>query len=195
MGIALWVVLAGVVWRSDVQGSFPRGDTAVEQSEQTRAGAPLWLTIDAIGVDAPIVPVGLTPSGAMDVPYYADDVGWYSLGVTPGQPGSAVLAGHYDTVLRTPGVFWNLKDLAPGDLVRIDDAHGETRVFRVESSSVIDPSEAQIEELFGSGTEPLLRLITCDGPLTEEDGYAQRFIVTARFVEEPVTPENESERY
>ncbi|WP_351229509.1 hypothetical protein [Streptomyces sp. NPDC002133] len=48
--------------------------------------------------------------GSAEVPSVADAdrIGWYNLGVTPGETGPAVLIGHFDTV-KGPAV---LKDVA-----------------------------------------------------------------------------------
>src|SRR2546422_1825618 len=45
---------------------------------------PARLVVPSIGVDAPIVEVGLKPDGAMDSPHGPDPVGWYSFSPTPG---------------------------------------------------------------------------------------------------------------
>src|SRR5438132_2012545 len=55
---------------------------------------PVRVRIGAIGVVAPIVPVGADPvTGIVRVPDSVHRVGWYRFGPTPGEPGSAVLVG------------------------------------------------------------------------------------------------------
>src|SRR5262249_35811922 len=56
------------------------------------------LLIPAIGVDAPIEPVGVLPGGALSVPEKNrwTGVGWYKDGPVPGLPGSAIIDGHLD---------------------------------------------------------------------------------------------------
>src|SRR4051812_9773607 len=84
---------------------------------------PVRLTIDKIGVDASVVPVGVKPdTNVVQVPGIAD-AGWYRYGPTPGQAGSAVLVGHVDG-RGSPGVFWRLRDLVPGDEITVRSADG-----------------------------------------------------------------------
>ncbi len=87
---------------------------------------PARLQIPAIHVDAPIIFVGKTASGAMNAPVshainspYWSSVFWYDLGAAPGQAGNAVIAGHVDRVGGDPAIFWFLKDLVAGDTLSI----------------------------------------------------------------------------
>ena len=63
-----------------------------------RPTVPVSISVPAAGVVAPILPVGLKPSGEMEVPADVSTVGWYDpiegAGVIPGEAGTAVLAGH-----------------------------------------------------------------------------------------------------
>ena len=62
--------------------------------------------------------VGLTPDRQMELPPAAD-VGWYRLGPTPGQGGSAVLAAHIDLAGRE-GAFSDLASVPVGAEVIVD---------------------------------------------------------------------------
>ena len=76
--------------------------------------APTALQIEAIGVTAPVIPLGVVAdTGQMEVPDNVDEVGWYRFGPSPGQPGSSVLAAHVDLYREGPGVFYNLDRLMP----------------------------------------------------------------------------------
>src|SRR5689334_1847934 len=48
---------------------------------------PIAVRIGGIGVDAPVVPVGLEPNGEMEIPDSVAQVGWYRLGAVPGRAG------------------------------------------------------------------------------------------------------------
>ena len=79
---------------------------------RARARGPLGrLWIPAIGVNAGIIPVGVTRSGQLAVGRSVRDVYRWRDGVLPGQSGSAVLAGH--TWSKGPGVFDRLGSLSP----------------------------------------------------------------------------------
>ena len=73
------------------------------------------LSIPAIGVNAGIIPVGVTRNGHLAIGRSVRDVYRWKHGVLPGQQGSAVLAGH--TWSKGPGVFDKLGRLRPGNVV------------------------------------------------------------------------------
>ncbi|MCZ9344216.1 class F sortase, partial [Streptomyces sp. TRM76130] len=70
---------------------------------------PDRVRIPAIGVSAPLTGLGLTAGGSLDVPPAEEDnlAGWYEAGTTPGETGTAVVAGHVDSA-RGPAVFYRL---------------------------------------------------------------------------------------
>lgn len=136
--------------------------TTLPSTTTTAPMAPGRLRIPAIGVDAPIVPVGLNPDGSMEVPP-ATEVGWYEYGVRPGNPvGSAVLAAHVDYAGQR-GAFFDLRSLPEGAEVLVSDEAGAVRRFVVSSRLQVDKDELPIEELFRPTGEPTLTLITCGG--------------------------------
>src|ERR1700722_5858119 len=84
---------------------------------------PVSLVIPSIGVTTALVQLGLTSSGALQVPPTAAVAGWYTGGPRPGSIGSAVIAGHIDSTAG-PGVFFRLSQLRPGDRVYVKRADG-----------------------------------------------------------------------
>src|SRR5437016_1928930 len=60
-------------------------------------GAPVHVDIPAIGVSAAVEPLGLFPSGHVEVPTSYERVGWYEGSHVPGAPGPSVLLGHIDS--------------------------------------------------------------------------------------------------
>jgi Sortase domain len=79
--------------------------------------APIEITIDAIGVVAPIVAVALQPDGQLEIPDERD-VGWYELGASPGEPGASVSAAHVNWH-HVDGPFVDLRRLEPGSDVTL----------------------------------------------------------------------------
>lgn len=151
------------------------------------AGNPQRLEIPAIQVDASIEQVGLTSQGAMDVPKGWMNAAWYQLGVRPGEPGNAVIAGHLDSSTGGPAVFWDLNLLQPGDLVHVTYENGERLTFAVETSQIYqhDADTQVIESIFGPGQTADLNLITCMGPWDYGSAtYAERLVVFSRLVED-----------
>jgi hypothetical protein len=62
------------------------------------------ISIPAIGVNAPIVRLGLNPDQTIQVPTNFAGAGWFRPGPEPGEVGAAVVVGQLAS-LRGPGVF------------------------------------------------------------------------------------------
>ena len=144
-------------------------------SEEKRT--PVRLKIPSIQVDLIVENVGLTSGGAMGVPKDPQNVGWFSLGVSPGNKGSAVIGGHsgYKTGVVA---FDDLEKLQIGDMVYVEDNTGESVAFTVRKSRVYD-AEANAPEVFESYDGGIyLNLITCVGIWEEtKKSYTKRLVV------------------
>ncbi len=140
---------------------------------------PVTLGIPALGVDATVVPVGLEPSGEMEVPP-ATEAGWYLYGPRPGAPmGTAVIAAHVDYGGRR-GVFFDLRSLQVGAEVTVGDAAGVQHRFVVTERFQVDKDELPIEQIFVAEGEPGLTLITCGGVFDRGvRSYADNIVVRA----------------
>lgn len=155
-------------------------ETVDEQAE--KAPAPAFLLIPSISVSAIIEQAGLTPEGQMEDPTTWDNVAWYRYGPSPGEEGSAVLAGHLDSE-TSEAVFWDLHKLVPGDSVEIIDTHGNVHIFTVTGGEAYGATDVPMEELFAQTGKPRIALITCDGTWSAAGGYSERFIVYAELAE------------
>src|SRR6266567_6352561 len=135
---------------------------AQKLAAQSASLQPQQLRIPALSMNASIIGVGATSSGQMDTPTsaavnspYWTSVFWYKPGVTPGQEGNAVIAGHVDRVGGGPAVFWSLKSLKVGDLVFVQTAGQTTLKFavdRVVSYPADTSSQDAINGVFGPST-------------------------------------------
>ncbi len=145
--------------------------------------APTALQIEAIGVTAPVIPLGVVAdTGQMEVPDNVDEVGWYRFGPSPGQPGSSVLAAHVDLYGEGPGVFYNLDRLLPGDSINVLFEGGETTTFVVTSSERVPKGGLAVESIFAQDGEPVLTLITCGGAFNYSSRtYDDNVVVTAQL--------------
>lgn len=139
---------------------------------------PGWrLVIPRIGIDAQIQPVGIDRTGAMASPASLDAVGWFNRGPAPGDPGDAVIDGHYG--VSSPAVFRKLGLLRPGDEIRVFWPDGHTTNFRVASTQSV-PADSHPPDLFVRSGPARLSLITCSGAWIESKAtYSDRLIVTA----------------
>ena len=166
---------------ADVMGAAPAASTA-DVSERASDGGdavahhsarlddlepidkprPTRLRIDAIGVDAPVVALGVAGNGEMDVPTDAGTVAWYEHGPSPGQEGSAVLAAHVDYNGRR-GVFFDLSDLRKGATLAVMFDGAPSRTFTVVEGGSIAKEALPVDQLFRRDGRPGLTLITCGG--------------------------------
>lgn len=122
---------------------------------------PERLEIPAIDVSAEIVPVGLRRNGEMSIPR-GGRVGWYELGPAPGNQGPVVMVGHYDSA-RDPAVFYGIKDLRPGDEIRVYGDDGDMAVYEVDRIERWLKAYLPTERIWDYTPEAVIRLITCGG--------------------------------
>ncbi|MDO8495583.1 MAG: class F sortase [bacterium] len=141
-------------------------------------GRPVRLKIPKIGVDSVVEYVGLTSNGAMDVPKSRDNVAWFEIGQSPGENGSAVIAGHYGLENRKTSAFDNLHKLRQGDRLYIEDDKGVVISFVVRESRRYDP-KADASAVFGSSDgKSHLNLVTCEGDWNDvSESYTKRLVV------------------
>jgi sortase (surface protein transpeptidase) len=145
-----------------------------------RGPRPVGLTIGAIGVRAPIVPVGVEAgSSHVQVPSDVHVVGWYRFGPPPGAGGSAVLLGHVDSWTQGPGVFFRLRDLEPTDVIRVTFANGSESPFQVVARRSY-PKSGLPGKLFERKGPSILALVTCGGSFDQSTrSYSDNVVVFA----------------
>ena len=150
-----------------------------QQAEPTKSEPDTsdHLKISKIGLDAKIVPVGVTKEGNMDVPGSIYNVGWYNKGAKPGALGTAVLAGHLDSASGEAGVFANLNKLVAGDMIKVSTPDGKETNFKVTKAKVYGATDKPTE-VFTSKSGAHLNLITCTGSWDKNKSeYDKRLVV------------------
>ncbi len=141
---------------------------------------PVRIRIDAIGVDAPVAPVGVTDDGDVQVPGDVATVGWYRYGPAPAAAGSAVLVGHVDDHRQGVGALARIGDLNPGDTLDVADNGGTTWHFQVVAREQFTKGDMPMARLFDRGGQARLVLITCGGPFDSDRlEYDDNIAVTA----------------
>jgi LPXTG-site transpeptidase (sortase) family protein len=141
---------------------------------------PTRITIPAIGVDAPVVTVGVQ-AGTVGAPPLANRnlAGWFTGTVTPGQDGPALLDGHVNTTAG-PSVFANLKNLKPGDRIFVYRHDGSRIPFRATWIQAVSKTAFPWDAVLRTTPGPTLRLVTCGGPFNYSSGhYTDNVIVYA----------------
>jgi sortase (surface protein transpeptidase) len=198
MNVGRWVgVVAGVVLLAgcgaNPQVTSPPPPPAVEQPSpaspaETVAEAaglaksePVSVDIPKIGARSSLVPLGLNPDNTVQVPPVTEPLqaGWYSYGPTPGELGPAVILGHVDGN-KQKGIFFRLKEMAPGDKVAVARKDGSTANFVVTKVDRVPKDTFPTEAVYGDTAGPELRLITCGGSFDREaHSYRDNVIVFA----------------
>ena len=144
---------------------------------------PTSLEIPAIGVNTgELDDLGLTPSGAMDVPEGASTAGWFALSPVPGEAGPSVLAAHvnYDGV---PGVFARLHEMKVGDTAIVRRSDGTPVRFTAYRVERFSKSAFPTADVYGNTAGPELRLITCGGDFHRAaHSYRDNVVVFARMI-------------
>ncbi|MDP3712609.1 MAG: sortase [Mycobacteriales bacterium] len=145
-----------------------------------RAGAPPTVTtprvrVPALEVDAPVIGLA-TRDGVLDVPRTASDVGLWSAGPVPGDPGAAVLVGHVD-LDGVPGVFARLGDLRPGTRIVVRRPDGRDATFLVDRVQQHAKTAFPTDEVYAPTERPSLRLVTCGGAFDRRTGHYRDNVV------------------
>ncbi|MET7364588.1 class F sortase [Streptomyces sp. NPDC005566] len=153
-------------------------------AEPLRPSEPVRIRIPGIGVDAPMMRLGLGRDGGLDVPPAGNRniAGWFKGGAPPGAKGTAVVAGHVDNA-QGPSVFYGLGSLKKGTGVEIDRKDGRTAVFSVDAIEVYDNEDFPDQRVYGASPHASLRLITCGGGFSPQTGYLGNVVVYAHLTE------------
>jgi sortase (surface protein transpeptidase) len=120
-------------------------------------------------------------------------VSWYDQLGKIGQGGNVVMAGHVDywntgpNGTAGPAVFWDVRDLPAGDVIRVVGEDGKNYEYAVQwtqaySSEELTPDTIQ-KDIVGDTGEETLTLITCGGDFDPATGeYNKRWVVRATKV-------------
>lgn len=148
----------------------------------TARSVPTTLWIPAIGLAVSLSTLGQNADGSVQVPTDVQQPGWFRLGPTPGQVGSAVILGHVDSY-KGPGVFFQLRTLAAGDPVYVSLADGETVQFAVNSVAMYSKQQFPAQRVYASHGSSALQLVTCGGVFDGQTGsYLSNIVVYSSLV-------------
>jgi hypothetical protein len=184
-GALLAVLLTGCGGASAPVEAAPAAPTssspATPVADATTA-APVRLLVPDIGVDTDLMELGLQPDGSLEVPPTGFPAGWFTGAPAPGAIGPAVMAGHVDWA-GEPGVFYDLRELEPADLITVARADGSSVVFAVTSVQQFAKDQFPTDAVYGDLDHPGLRLITCGGSFDPaERSYSDNIVVFADLV-------------
>lgn len=148
------------------------------------ASEPVSFTIETIGAGSELLSLGLRENGSLEVP--PDGPGapasWYNQSPTPGERGPAVLLGHVNATDGGPGVFADLRSLAPGDRIDVMRADGSTASFEVTRGEQYPKNDFPTATVYGYTPGSEIRLITCDGYDPETGLFDDNYVIFAKLV-------------
>lgn len=155
----------------------PTGDDASASSSPTADARPVSIDIPVINVHTTLQTLGLDGSGALQPPTNLTEAGWYTGSPVPGQVGPAVIAGHVDS-FNGPAVFFDVKQLNPGDRITVGLSSGQSVTFQVMLVKHYPKADFPTADVYGARPDPELRLITCGGAFADGH-YLDNIVVYA----------------
>lgn len=143
--------------------------------------SPVSISVEALDLDAPIIPVGIVEeTGEMELPG-AVEVAWYRFAGRPGDDvGSSVIAAHVDWN-GIPGPFFQLREVVEGDYIDVGLDDGSTATYIVEQV-VSFPKNDLPDEYFRTDGPHQIVLITCGGDF---DDAARSYVDNVAVVAVP----------
>lgn len=164
--------------------AVPRGERAPvpKPSDGEKVARPASLIIPSIGVKTSLIRLGVTSSGALQVPVSTTVAGWYTFSPRPGAIGSSIIAGHIDSYLG-PGIFFRLRQMHKGAKIFVRRTNRTVAVFRVTAKHIYLKADFPTADVYGPTPTAQLRLITCGGTFDPATGhYLSNVIVFATLV-------------
>ncbi|MFP3991209.1 class F sortase [Streptomyces sp. E11-3] len=160
------------------------GSVDLDAAPALAPSPPTRIRIPALRVDAPLMGLGLNAEGGLNAPPAERPslAGWYEAGTSPGERGTAVVAGHVDNA-QGPAVFYSLGATKKGDTIEVPREDGRTAVFTVDAVEVYDSRAFPDEKVYGAANRPELRVITCGGGYSKKTGYLGNVVVFAHLTD------------
>jgi len=151
---------------------------------QVAPNMPRYMIIPSLKVFARVRSVGVDKTGAIGTPTNVFDTAWYNQSSLPGQPGASLIDGHVSS-WKTNGVFYGLKNIKPGELVKVQRGDGKVFTFSVVKSQVYPYDSVDMTEVLAPivAGVPGLNLITCTGKVIHgTNEFNQRMVVFTKLV-------------
>jgi hypothetical protein len=160
---------AATTTTTTVTTTTPTSTPAVLEQFALRS-TPVRLSVPAIALNVSLSTLGLNANGTVQVPTNIQQPGWYRVGPSPGQDGSAVILGHVDSN-QGPAVFFKLRTLVPGDMVDVSLADGASAQFKVTFVAMYSKTSFPDQEVYGGQGHSSLQLVTCGGAFDSHTGH------------------------
>ncbi|GAA5071007.1 LPXTG-site transpeptidase (sortase) family protein [Thermocatellispora tengchongensis] len=175
------IVAAGVI-TGLVLFAFRPGEKDEETAEPERSSVvPRSLDIPALDLDAPLMKLGMTDDGEVELPPYdkPSTAGWFEHSAVPGDGGASVIIGHVDTK-TAPAVFYKLRQLRKGQKILVERSDGKVAEYQVDAVEQVHKDSFPARRVY---VEDGLKLVTCGGAFDwKEHEYRDNVIVYASLV-------------
>ncbi|MDH2423847.1 class F sortase [Sphaerisporangium sp. TRM90804] len=148
------------------------------QEPRKVSAVPKRLDIPSLDLRAPLMKLGLTGDGEVELPPYEKPAtaGWFQESVVPGETGPSVIIGHVDTK-TAPAVFYRLRHVKRGAVVKVLRSDGKVAQYKVDSVEQVAKEEFPAQRVY---VDEGLRLVTCGGGFDRANGeYLDNVIVYA----------------
>lgn len=140
------------------------------------------LSIPKLGINTGINSRSVGTNGQMGDPSGPWMVLWYdfrpfsgAVGGYPGEPGAnVVMAGHVDYINVGPAVFYNLKNLVPGDQITVSGANGPI-TYAVQWSEMVS-GQVDFTGYVSKQAQDTVTLVTCIGAFSAGH-YTSRLVI------------------
>ena len=139
------------------------------------------MSIEALGISVPIVPVGVDDVGFMEIPEDPAIGGGYRFGPEPGTgSGNTVIAAHIDSPDYPIGPFASLRDAPAGAEVRVVSEAGVESRWSVQTVTYYAKTDLDTDALFARTGPAALVLVTCGGEFDASTGsYRDNVVLVA----------------
>ncbi|MEU8648234.1 class F sortase [Streptomyces sp. NBC_01558] len=154
-------------------------ESTADTSQQRTTAMPIRIRIPAIGIDQPLTSLRVQQDGHLAAPSEPEQIGWWSDGPRPGNPGATVIVGHVDSTTG-PAAFYNLSTLHPGDKVTLLRKDRSTISFTIRALRQYEKDAFPDSQVYATSGPPALHLITCSGAYDRGRGeYQDNLVVYA----------------
>lgn len=176
----------GIIVASDGENS-EKANEGVETTEVTKedlsgykvaADHPRIISIDSLGLEARVRPMGLNSDKSIQAPKNIYDAGWYTSSAQPGRAGAMFIDGHASGSTRQ-GLFAYLDTLKVGDTVSIEKGDGEKVTYKVVKVSTVPLTAIDMSSILAPypGVSNGLNLMTCTGRWLKDNATLDHRVV------------------
>jgi LPXTG-site transpeptidase (sortase) family protein len=144
---------------------------------------PKTIKIQKLGINASVVKVGLTSSGAIDTPTNIWNAAWYTGSAKPGNSGAVLIDGHSSATRGA--LFGNLDRLAAGDQIQVVRGDGTVITYSVAYTTIVNRNNVDMGSMLKTydGADKGLNIITCTGKwIDSEKTLENRVLIYAKQI-------------